>query len=52
MPPVSKAQRRAMRAAAAGKSTLGIPKKVGREFSTADKGRKLPERKPQQEKRK
>jgi uncharacterized protein len=45
MPPVSEAQRRAMRAAAAGKSTLGIPKKVGKEFSTADKGGKLPQKK-------
>lgn len=34
-----------MRAAAAGKSTLGISKKVGKEYSAADKaGRKLPER--------
>jgi hypothetical protein len=31
-----------MRAAAAGKSTIGIPKKVGREFSKADPGGKLP----------
>ena len=46
MPPVSQAQRRAMRAAAAGKSTLGIPKKVGKEFSDADPGGKLPTRKP------
>jgi hypothetical protein len=45
MPPVSQAQRRAMRAAAAGKSTLGIPRKVGREFSEADPGGKLPQRK-------
>jgi hypothetical protein len=45
MPPVSEAQRRAMRAAAAGKSTLGISKKVGREYSKADKGGKLPKRK-------
>lgn len=45
MPPRSEAQRRAMRAAAAGKSTLGIPKKVGKEFSAADKGGKLPARK-------
>lgn len=45
MPPVSEAQRRAMRAAAAGKSTLGISKKVGKEFSNADKGGKLPKRK-------
>lgn len=31
-PPVSEKQRRAMEAAAHGKSTLGIPKKVGEEF--------------------
>jgi hypothetical protein len=46
MPPVSEAQRRAMRAAMVGKSTLGIPKKVGKEFSEADKGGKLPKRVP------
>ena len=34
-----------MRAAAAGNSTLGIPRKVGREFSKKDKGGKLPKRK-------
>lgn len=37
-----------MRIAAAGKSTLGIPKKVGKDFASADKGRdlsKLPLRK-------
>jgi hypothetical protein len=45
VPPVSEAQRRAMRAAASGHSTLGIPKKVGQEFSKADKGGKLPQRK-------
>lgn len=45
MPPVSQAQRRAMGAAASGKSTLGIPKKVGREFIAADPGGKLPARK-------
>jgi hypothetical protein len=44
MPPVSEAQRRAMRAAEAGKSTLGIPKSVGADFSSADKGGKLPAR--------
>ena len=32
-------QARAMRAAAAGKSTLGIPAKVGREFVKADTGK-------------
>lgn len=35
-PPVSEAQRRAMFAAAAGHSTLGIPKKVGEEFVGKD----------------
>lgn len=45
MPPVSQAQRAAMHAAAAGKSTLGIPKDVGQEFVAADKGGKLPKRK-------
>ena len=44
-PPVSEAQRRAMHAAAAGNSTLGIPKSVGKEFSDADKPGKLPEKK-------
>ena len=45
MPPRSEAQRKAMRAAAAGKSTIGIPKKVGKEFAAADKGGKLPKKK-------
>ncbi len=44
MPPVSQAQRSAMRAAASGKSTLGIPKSVGADFSAADPGGKLPRR--------
>lgn len=44
MPPKSEAQRKAMHAAAAGKSTLGIPKKVAREYVSADKGGKLPEK--------
>jgi ADP-ribose pyrophosphatase YjhB (NUDIX family) len=35
-PPVSEKQRRAMFAAAAGKSTLGIPKKVGEEYVGKD----------------
>ena len=43
MPPKSEAQRRAMEAAAHGHSTLGIPASVGKEFSAADKGGKLPE---------
>ncbi len=42
MPPVSQQQRKAMYAAKAGKSTLGIPKSVGAEFVKADKGGKLP----------
>lgn len=45
MPVVSEAQRKAMHAAASGHSTLGIPKAVGKEFSAADKGGKLPKRK-------
>lgn len=45
MPPVSQAQRRAMYAAAEGKSTLGIPEKVGKEYVAADKGGKLPKKK-------
>ena len=45
MPPKSEAQRRAMQAAAHGKSTLGIPKKVAQEYVKADRGGKLPSRK-------
>lgn len=45
MPPVSQQQRKAMAAADKGKSSLGIPKKVGKEFMAADKGGKLPKRK-------
>lgn len=45
MPPRSEAQRRAMRAAESGHSTLGIPQKVGKEFSSSDPGGKLPKRK-------
>lgn len=41
-PPVSAAQRRAMGAAMSGKSNLGIPKSVGKEFIDADPGGKLP----------
>lgn len=44
MPNVSEAQRKAMAAAASGHSSLGISKKVGREFMAEDKGGKLPER--------
>lgn len=53
MPSVSQAQNRAMHAAAEGNSTLGIPKKVGKEFTMADEGRKigkLPEKKGDGEK--
>ena len=45
MPIKSKAQMGAMYAAAEGKSTLGIPKKVGKEFVAAGKAQKnLPSR--------
>jgi hypothetical protein len=39
MPVQSKDQLKAMFAAAAGKSTLGIPKKVGKEFIKAGKAK-------------
>lgn len=42
-PPVSEAQRRAMFAAKAGNSNIGIPQHVGKEFAEADPGGKLPE---------
>lgn len=46
MPATSKSQLRAMLAAAAGKSSLGIPASVGREFAQATHSTKwLPERK-------
>ena len=54
MPSVSEKQRRAMQAAAHGKSTLGIPKSVGKEFAAADKARgpkKLPLKKASQRKK-
>jgi hypothetical protein len=50
MPSVSRAQQKAMHAAAEGRSTIGIPKSVGEDFSAADHARgptKLPERKKQ-----
>lgn len=37
MPSKTPAQHRAMEAAARGESTIGIPKKVAREFVAADK---------------
>lgn len=49
MPPVSEKQRRAMQAAAHGKSNIGIPKKVGQEYAAADPGGKLPEKKKPKE---
>lgn len=51
MPFTSEAQKRAMYAAAAGKSTLGIPKAVGKEFVAAGPASdKLPERKKPKDK--
>ena len=47
MPVLSQAQNRAMHAAEEGKSTLGIPQKVGADFVNASHGMKvskLPER--------
>lgn len=41
MPSSSGKQAKAMKAACYGKSTVGIPKKVGCEFARADKGRKF-----------
>jgi len=38
-PSKSSRQHRAMEAAARGKSTLGIPRKVGKDFVAADVGR-------------
>lgn len=46
MPPKSQAQRGAMYAAEAGKSTLGIPQSVGAEFVKSDPGGKLPAKAP------
>lgn len=51
MPIVSQKQRAAMYAAAAGKSTLGIPKKVAEEFVSTDKPGKLPEHKTKRQKK-
>lgn len=48
MPMKSKAQNRAMHAAASGKSSIGIPKKVAKEFVKAQHGKPvkgLPEKK-------
>lgn len=45
MPMASQSQRKAMHAAAAGKSKIGIPKKVAQKFVAHDKGGKLPKQK-------
>jgi hypothetical protein len=45
MPVVSKAQQKAMYAAAEGESTLGIPKKVGKEFIKTPPKKNLPKKK-------
>jgi hypothetical protein len=51
MPIVSESQRRAMYAAAAGKSTLGIPPSVGKDFVAAGPASKnLPEKAPKKDK--
>lgn len=42
MPDVSRQQQKAMFAAKAGKSTLGIPKSVGEDFIAADKAAGFP----------
>ena len=44
MPMRSQQQRKAMYSAASGKSTLGIPRKVAKEFVASDKPGKLPKR--------
>lgn len=46
MPMKSQKMRGAMFAAKAGKSTLGIPQKVGAKFAAEDQGGKLPKRAP------
>lgn len=51
MPPRTEAERRAMGAAAAGKSRLGIPKKVGKESIRKDPGGKLPKRRKSRKKK-
>ena len=46
MPSKTGKQHRAMAAAAFGKSSLGIPAKVGKEFIKADKGKAFKAQKP------
>jgi hypothetical protein len=51
VPIVSESQKRAMYAAAAGKSTLGIPPSVGKDFVVAGPASKnLPEKMPKKDK--
>jgi len=50
MPMRSQQQRKAMYAAAQGKSTIGISKKVAKEFVASDKPGKLPKRAPKKRK--
>jgi hypothetical protein len=51
MPIVSQQQRKAMYAAAAGKSTLGIPKAVGKDFVAAGPASaQLPHKAPKKDK--
>jgi hypothetical protein len=50
MPAKSRAQFRAMKAAAHGRSTLGIPKKVGKEFTAGQSPKGLPARKRRKKK--
>lgn len=45
MPSKTEKQRKAMRAAAAGKSTIGIPQSVGKEFARADAKKRRKKRK-------
>lgn len=45
MPAKTRKQQRAFFAAAAGKSKIGIPQKVGKEFVAADKARRRRKRK-------
>ena len=52
MPSKTPKQARAMRAAAAGRSTLGIPQSVGREFVAADRAAKRKKKRVAKKRRK
>lgn len=52
MPSKTPKQKRAMQAAAAGKSTLGIPQNVGKEFVASDKKKKMKKKGKKSAKRK